>query len=149
MMRPGRAALVAAAGLFLAATAHADTVSVTVVDRLSEGQQEETIAVYFSGRLAGTVHIDADHPDDSFTATIERAPHTPYTLCGRLLRREANGAVSVHPIDNSGVLGDVAGQTLYANTLGDVLFSLQTAEGGTAPGDVRPGPACDAIIASR
>jgi hypothetical protein len=149
MTRPGRAALVAAAGLFLAATAHADTVSVTVVDRLSAGQQEETIAVYFSGHFAGTVHIDPDHPDDSFTATIERAPETPYTLCGRLLRREADGRISVHPIDNTGVLRDVAGQTLYANTLGDVLFSLQTAEGGTAPSDVRPGPACDAIIASR
>ena len=150
MTRSGRAALVAAAG-FLLAAAPADTVSVTVVDRLSTGQQEETITVYFAGRLAGTVHIDANHPEDSFTATLPRAPHTSYTLCGRLLRREADGAISTHPIDNSGVLGDVAGQTLYANTLGDVLFALQPGEGGAAPapGDIHPGPACDAVVAAR
>ena len=124
MMRSGRVALVAAVGL-LAARASAETASVTVVDRLSVGQQEETIAVYFAGHLAGTVHIDTAHPEDEFTATIERAPNTTYALCGRLLRREADGSISTHRIDNGGVLGDVAGRTLFANILNDKLFSLE------------------------
>ena len=141
----GRAALLGVGWLW-AGAARAEPVSVTVVDRLSAGQQEETIAVYFTGKLAGTVHIDAGHPEDQFTATIERAEHTPYTLCGRLVRLEADGRTTVHPIDNGGLLGDVAGQTLYANTLGDVLFAL---EDGDGPGDVRPGPACDAVVAAR
>jgi hypothetical protein len=145
MMRPGRAALVAAAGFFLAAAipVHAETVSVTVVDRLSAGQQEETIAVFFAGRLAGTLHIDAAHPEDRFTASIEHAAHMPYTLCGRLLRQEADGSVSIHPIDNGGLLGDIAGRTLFANTLGDKLFSLEGSE-GAATGEVQAGPACAA-----
>ena len=146
MTRPGRAALVAAAGLFLAVAARAGTV--TVIDRLSAGQMEETIAVYLAGRLAGTVHIDAGHPEDRFTANVPSQPQTPYTLCGRLLRREADGSVSTHSIDNGGLLGDVAGRTLFANTLGDVLFALEPAEGGV-PGDVRPGPACDAVVSWR
>ena len=149
MRRSGRAALVAAAGVLLAATlpAGAETTSVTVVDRLSEGQKEETITVYFAGRMAGTVHIDSAHPEDQFTATIERMDHTPYTLCGKLVRQEADGSETVHPIDNSGLLGDVAGRTLFANTIGNVLFSLQGTEGG-ASGEVRPGPACAAAVAA-
>jgi hypothetical protein len=143
MKRPGRAALVAAAGFLLASAGpiKAETASVTVVDQLSAGQQEETIAVYFAGRLAGTVHIDAAHPVDQFTATVEQMPHMPYTLCGRLLKREADGSVSTHPIDNGGVLGDIAGRTLFANTLGDKLFSLEGSE-GAATGEVQSGPAC-------
>ena len=150
MMRPGRAALVAAAGFLLAVSprANAEMVSVTVVDHLSVGQQEETIAVYFAGHLAGTVHIDTEHPDDQFTASIQRMARTPYTLCGKLLKREADGTLSTHPIDNGGILGDIAGRTLFANTLGDVLFSLEGTE-GSATGEVRPGPACDAVISSR
>jgi len=145
MKRPGRAALVAAAGLFLAmaAPAKAEMVSVTVIDRLSAGQQEETIAVFFAGRLAGTLHIDTGHPEDQFTASIEHTAHTPYTLCGRLLRQELDGSISVHPIDNGGMLGDIAGRTLFANTLGDKLFSLEGTE-GAATGQVLPGPACTA-----
>jgi hypothetical protein len=141
--RPGRAALVAAAGFLLVAAnpVRAETASVTVVDHLSEGQQEETIAVYFAGVLAGTLHIDAGHPDDQFTATIPRVPNLTYTLCGRLLRREMDGSVSTHPIDNGGVLGDVAGRTLFANTIGDKLFSLEGSE-GAATGQVQAGPAC-------
>jgi len=145
MRRPGRAALVAAAGLFLATAipVHAETVSVTVIDTLSAGQVEETIAVFFAGHLAGTLHIDTTHPEDRFTASIERAPHTQYTLCGRLLRQEADGSISTHPIDNGGLLGDIAGRTLFANTLGDKLFSLAGSE-GAATGQVLPGPACAA-----
>jgi hypothetical protein len=145
MMRPGRAALVAAAGFFLAAAVpvHAETVSVTVVDNLSAGQQEETIAVFFAGHLAGSLHIDAAHPEDQFTATVEHAAHMPYTLCGQLLRQEPDGSISTHPIDNGGILGDIAGRTLFANTLGDKLFSLQGSE-GAATGEVLPGPACAA-----
>ena len=145
MKRPGRAALVAAAGLFLATVTptEAEMVSVTVIDRLSAGQQEETIAVFFSGRFAGTLHIDTGHPEDQFTTAIEHTAHTPYTLCGRLLRREIDGSISVHPIDNGGMLGDIAGRTLFANTLGDKLFSLQGTE-GAATGEVQAGPACAA-----
>ena len=148
MRRSGRVALVAAAGFLLAAlaSASAETTSVTVIDRLSDGQLEETIAVYFAGRLAGTVHIDKTHPEDQFTATIERMAHTPYTLCGKLVRQEADGSQTVHPIDNSGLLGDVSGRTLFANTIGNVLFSLEGTEGG-ATGEIRPGPACSAAVA--
>ncbi|MEJ1976566.1 MAG: hypothetical protein WDN49_11140 [Acetobacteraceae bacterium] len=62
------------------------TTTVTVTDMLSPGQQEETIGVYFAGRLAGTLHIDTAHPSDSFTTSIEPAARTDYALCGRLLR---------------------------------------------------------------
>lgn len=143
MKRPGRAALVAAAGFLLASATPtwAELVSVTVVDRLSEGQQEETIAVYFAGHLAGTVHVDPDHPDDEFTAHIERDSQTSYTLCGRLLKREPDGRIAIYPIDNGGMLGDIAGRTLFANTKGDVIFSLEGSE-GAATGQVLPGPAC-------
>ena len=141
----GRAAL-AVSGLLWTVSARAEPVSVTVVDRLSQGQQEETIAVYFTGKLAGTVHIDAGHPEDQFTATIERSAHVPYTLCGRLVSLEADGRTTIHPIDNGGLLGDVAGRTLYANTLGNVLFSLQDSD---SVGQVSPGPACDAVVAAR
>jgi hypothetical protein len=144
MRRPGRAALVAAAGCFLASAAlKAETVSVTVIDKLSEGQVEETIAVFFAGHLAGTLHIDTNHPEDQFTASIERAPHTQYTLCGRLLRQEPDGSISTHPIDNGGLLGDIAGRTLFANTHADKLFSLEGSE-GAATGEVQAGPACAA-----
>ena len=61
---------------------------------------------------------------------------------------EADGHTTIHPIDNSGLLGDVAGRTLYANTLGNVLFSLQDSA-GTEPSEVRPGPACDSVVAAR
>ena len=145
MKRPGRAALVAAAGVFLATTvpSRAETTTVTIVDQLSQDQQEETIAVYLAGRLSGTLHIDAAHPVDQFTATIEQAPHISYTLCGQLLKREADGSISTHPIDNGGRLGDIAGRTLFANTLGDKLFSLEGSE-GAATGEVLAGPACAA-----
>jgi hypothetical protein len=148
MGRAGRVALVAAAGVVLAVAAQAEQESVTVVDKLSQGQKEETIAVYFAGRLAGTVHIDTAHPVDQFTATIPRLDRTPYTLCGKLIKQEPDGTESVHPIDNGGVLGDVAGRTLYANTINDVLFSLEGSEGPRS-GEVRPGPACSAAISMR
>ena len=73
-------------------------------------------------------------------------PHTPYTLCGKLVRQEADGSETVHTIDNSGMLGDVSGRTLFANTIGNVLFSLEGSEGATT-GEVRPGPACSAAVA--
>ena len=153
MRRTGRAALVAAAGLFLAATAHAqDTsgptlrrTSVTVLDHLSQGQQEETIAVYFAGVLAGTVHIDATHPDDSFVATVPAQAKLGFTLCGRLIRREADGSLSTHLIDNGGTLEGYEGAKLAALTLGDVVFTLQD-EAQQAEVTARAGPACTAAV---
>jgi hypothetical protein len=146
MMRTGRAALVAAAGWLLPfAAAHAEPVTVTVLDELSTGQQEETIGVYFAGRLAGTLHISAAHPLDSFTTTIDHTQHLDYTLCGTLLRLGPGGEVVTHRIDNSGTLGDVAGRTLAAITLNNVLFALEDTK--SAPvGQVHPGPACAAAV---
>ena len=66
-------------------------VVLTVADHLSAGQQEETITVYFAGVPAGTLHVDASHPDDSFIATVPAFDVLPFTLCGKLLRREAAG----------------------------------------------------------
>ena len=153
MRRSGRAALVAAAGVFLAWPAAAQTppgpnlrkTTVTVIDHLGAAQQEETIAVYFAGVLAGTLHVDAAHPDDSFVATVPAQDHLGFTLCGKLLKREAGGAFSTHPIDNGGTLEGYDGATLAALTLGDVLFTLQDeAEHGTS--QVHQGPACTAAI---
>ena len=119
--------------------------TVTVSDHLSVGQQEETIAVYFAGVLAGTLHVAPGKPDDSFTATVPDRDHLGYTLCGKLLRRDADGALTPHPIDNGGVLRGYAGQTLMAITLGDVLFSLQS-EDADVSSTVQPGPACTAAV---
>ena len=119
--------------------------TVTVSDHLSEGQQEETIAVYFAGVLAGTLHVAPGKPDDSFTATVPDQDHLGYTLCGKLLRRDEDGALTPHPIDNGGVLVGYAGKTLMAITLGDVLFSLQS-EAADVTSTVQPGPACTAAV---
>ncbi len=150
MRRTGRAAFVAAAGWLLSATAQpiiaqAAPATVTVVDRLSSGQQEETIGVYFEGHLAGTLHVTADHPSDSFTAQLDSVQHLNYALCGTLLRQGPGGEIVTHRIDNSGTLGDVAGRTLAAFTFDDVLFSLEDTQGGD-PGQVHPGPACAAAV---
>ncbi len=117
--------------------------TVTVSDHLSEGQQEETIAVYFAGVLAGSLHVAPGKPDDSFTASIPARDHLSYTLCGKLERREADGSTSSHPIDNGGVLAGYAGQSLMAITHGDVLFSLESDDAAVVS-SVQPGPACTA-----
>ncbi len=135
--------LAAASTPTLAQDLHRTTV--TVSDHLSEGQQEETIAVYFAGVLAGTLHVTPSKPDDSFTATIPDRDHLSYTMCGKLMRRETDGALSSHPIDNGGVLKGYASQTLMATTLGDVLFSLQSADPAVIS-TVQPGPACTAAV---
>jgi hypothetical protein len=153
MGRTGRAALVAAAGLFLAGGLHAQSApgtnlrrtTVTVIDRLGLGQQEETIAVYFAGVLAGTLHVDAAHPDDSFIATIPLQDKLGFTLCGKLMRREADGSLTPHPIDNGGTLAGYEGARLAALTMGDVLFSLED-EAGQAESTVQQGPACTAAV---
>ena len=151
MRRAGRAALVAAAGLSLAGPAAAQNgptlrrTTVTVIDHLGSAQQEETIAVYFAGVLSGTLHVDANHPDDSFTVTVPSQPQLGFTLCGKLLKREPNGGLSTHPIDNGGVLEGYEGATLAALTLGDVLFTLED-EAGQGTGTVQQGPACTAAI---
>ena len=153
MGRAGRAALVAAAGLFCARAVAAQAsdgiplrrTTVTVIDHLGSSQQEETIAVYFAGVLTGTLHVDAGHPDDSFTATVPLQPHLGFTLCGKLLKREPTGALSTHPIDNGGVLEGYGGATLAALTLGDVLFTLED-EAGQGLATVQQGPACTAAI---
>lgn len=133
-----------AAGLLLSMpVAHSQ--SVTVQDRLSIGQQEETIAVFFAGRLVGTLHVGPDHATDSFTAPLNAFGIVDYTLCGRLLRRDQDGSISVHPIDNSGRLRTAAGHSLSAFTQGDVLFRLQDDDTGDQ-GTVTPGPACSAAV---
>ena len=119
--------------------------TVTVSDHLGLGQQEETIAVYFAGVLGGTVHVDAAHPDDSFTATVQDQGTLGFTMCGKLLKREPDGSLSTHPIDNGGTLSGYAGATLDAITLGDVLFTLQDTAGG-AQTTVQRGPACTAAV---
>ena len=115
------------------------------MDHLSPGQQEEVIAVYFAGVLAGTLHVSSGKPDDSFTATVPDRDHLGYTLCGKLMRREADGSLSSHPIDNGGVLRAYRGQTLAATTLGDVLFSLES-QAPEVVSTVQQGPACTAAV---
>ncbi len=142
----GRAALVAAVGL--AFTASAQTLrrtTLTLSDHLGPGQQEETITIYLAGVLAGTLHVDPDHPDTSFTATVPDTEKLSFTLCGKLLRREPDGSLSTHPIDNGGTLTGYTGASLAAVTLGDVLFTLQD-EAGQADTDVLRGPACTAAV---
>ncbi len=144
----GRAALVAAAGFLLAGSAHAQPApkaTLTVVDHLSEGQQEETIAVYLAGFLAGTLHVDSAHPDDSFQIQVPSMPKLPFALCGKLLRRESDGSVSSHPIDNGGSLVNYAGGTWAATTIGDVVFTLQE-NSGQGDATVSAAPACSAAV---
>ncbi len=153
MRRAGRVALGAAAGLLLAGPLAAQGLdapnlrrtTVTVVDHLGLAQQDETIAVYFAGVLAGTLHVDQNHPNDSFVATVPLQPRLGFTLCGKLVKREPDGALSTHPIDNGGVLEGYEGATLAALTLGDVLFTLED-EAGQASHTVQQGPACTAAI---
>ena len=148
MTRASRVALVAAAGLLLADGAGAQQqhrAMLTVADHLSAGQQEETIAVYLAGVLAGTLHVDASHMDDSFTATVPAMDKLPFTLCGKLLRRERDGSISNHPIDNGGTLTRYEGGTWAAITLGDVAFTLQD-DSGHGDSTFSPAPACSAAV---
>ncbi len=119
--------------------------TVTVSDHLSDGQEEETIAVYFAGVLTGTLHVTTSKPEDSFTAAIPDRDHLGFTLCGKLMKRGPDGALASHPIDNGGVLKGYASQTLMATTLGDVLFSLQSGDPAVTT-TVQPGPACSAAV---
>ena len=144
----GRAALVAAAGCFLAGVASAQSgrrLVLTVADHLSVGQQEETITVYFAGVASGTLHVDASHPDDSFIATVPALDRLPFTLCGKLVRRDAAGQVTTHPIDNGGTLTGYESGTWDAVTIGDVLFTLHD-EGGQGEDTYTAGPACTAAV---
>ena len=127
-------------------SAHAQTSAVTVIDHLSAGQQEETIAVFFAGHLAGTLHIDQAHPDDTFTAALDGAGRIHYTLCGLLRRREPDGTVSEHRIDNGGELDAVSGGSYAALTLDDKLFALVDAVTGMGAQSLTPGPACAAAV---
>ncbi len=148
MTRAGRVALVAAAGFLLAGVAsaqQADRASLILVDHLSVGQQEETIAVYLAGVLVGTLHVDAEHPDDSFAATVPAMSKLPFALCGKLLRHEQGGSVSTHSIDNGGVITGYQDGTWAAITLGDVLFTLQE-ESGRGDSTVNNAPACNAAV---
>ena len=153
MTSAGRAAFAAAAGLLLAGMAHAQTVSeptlrrttVKVVDHLGNDQQEESIAVYFAGALAGTLHVSPDHPDDSFSASVPVLAELNFALCGKLLKRRPDGGISTHLIDNGGRVESYNDSQLYALTLGDILFTLQD-ETGRAISTVRQGPACSAAV---
>ena len=132
--------------LLYSAAIHAQTAAVTVVDHLSAGQQEETIAVFFAGHLAGTLHIDQSHPEDSFTASLDGAGHIHYTLCGLLRRAAPDGVISEHRIDNGGELDATSGGHYAALTLDDRLFALVDADTGDGALNLTPGPACAAAI---
>lgn len=143
MARPGRAALVAAAGwLLLCAPARGEDGPVTFSDELGDGQADEVIAVWSDGHLLGTLHVNPDHQTDSFTATLPSGPLT-YALCGMLRRRGPDGAITNHPVDNAGRVPVAPGLTLRAMTLGDVLFALEADGVKTEVGNT---PACDAAI---
>ncbi len=148
MIQAGRVALVAAAGLILAWSAQADSLrraSLTIFDHLSAGQQEETIAVYLGGVLVGTLHVDPAHLDDRIEASVPEVVTLHFALCGRLLRREADGHISAHPIDNGGTLTGYAGGTWAAITLSDVVFTLKE-ESGRGDSVVTVAPACSAAV---
>ena len=148
MLTAGRVALVAAAGLLLAGPIGAQTVrraTITVADHLSAGQQEETIAVYLAGVLAGTLHVDASHMDDSFTATAPAMDNLPFALCGKLLRHQPDGSVSTHSIDNGGTLTGWQNGTWAAVTLGDVAFTLED-DSGKGDSTYSAAPACSAAV---
>lgn len=148
MARSGRVALVAAAGCLVSCLASAQTgqrAVLTVADHLGADQQEETIAVYFAGVLAGTLHVDPSHPDDRFMATVPAMDRLPFTLCGKLVRREADGTTTTHPIDNGGTLAGYEGGVWDATTIGDVLFSLHD-ETGLGEDTHSAGPACSAAV---
>ncbi len=140
-------ALLFATGLLSAVPASAQGIrraTVTVSDHLGLEQQEETISVYLGGVLAGMLHVDTAHPDDSFTTTVPVADRLPFTLCGKLLTREAGG-VATHDIDNGGTLANYADSRLDALTLGNVLFTF-TDSTGRADVTVERGPACTAAV---
>ena len=148
MTRAGRVALVAAAGLLVASSAFAQAQrrsTITVADHLSAGQHEETITVYLGGVAAGTLHVDQTHPDDSFTTTVPAMDRLPFALCGKLLRRAADGNLSTHEIDNGGTLVDYEDGTWAAITLGDVAFTLED-ESGRGESTYSAAPACSAAI---
>ena len=85
------------------------------------------------------------HPNDSFVATVPLAERLPFTLCGKLLRQEADGSVSTHPIDNGGMLTNYADARLDALTIRDVIFSFAD-PAGQAEIAPAPGPACSAAV---
>ncbi len=148
-MRTGLATLVVGAGFVFSgrvAPAQAKTATVTIMDHLSAGQQEETIAVFLNGSLAGTLRIDRAHPDDSFTAALDGAVHIHYTLCGLLRRESPDGGVTDHRIDNGGDLDAVSGGSYAALTLDDRLFALVDAQTGGGARALTPGPACAAAV---
>ena len=142
MRAAGRAACVAAAGWLLCVPARAEDATVTITDELGAQQEEEAISVFAGGRLLGMLHVDPGHRVDSFEASLP-VGMLEYTLCGRLQRREPDGRLTTHPIDNTGRVPISPGGTLRAYTLFDILFALELP--GT-PVDVTHGPACDAII---
>ena len=142
MRAVGRAAVAAAAGWLLCTPARAEDTTVTIVDELGAQQEEEVIAVFSGGRLLGTLHVESSHRSDSFAASLP-VGILEYTLCGRLERREADGRLTTHRIDNTGRVQIRPGVTLRAYTLFDTLFGLQ------APGisaDLTRGPACDPTV---
>ncbi len=147
-MKCGRAAFVAAAAL-LSWPAAAEPIQFTVIDELSSGQAQEDIALFLGGRLAGTLHIDQNHPHDEISLTVERADHYDFALCGRLVRD--GEAAPEHRIDDAGTLTDVAGRSFAAVTIGDELFTLRDVTAGRSPASIaiRPGPACAPTVASR
>ena len=130
------------AELAFAVGANAQPAQITITDHLSAGQVEETLAVFLAGQLAGTLNVDASHPDDAFTAGVS-GERVGYALCGLLRRQQAGGTVTNHRIDNGGTLLVRPGGYYAALTLNDVTFGLTDEDGGR---DIIPGPACTAVV---
>jgi hypothetical protein len=138
-----------AAAFLLSRPACAEPVQFTVSDSLSAGQVQEDISVFLGGRLAGSLHIDLDHPHDEVSVSALNAEHYDFALCGRLVRD--SGDPPEHRIDDAGTLADVAGRTFAAITVKDTLFTLQdvTEDRPHVAVLARPGPACAPAVASR
>ena len=148
MTASGHVALLATAGFLLATTTFAQPMrraTITIADHLSAGQQDETITVYLGGVLAGTLHVDAAHMDDNFTATVPAMDKLPFALCGKLLRQDGSGNVATYPIDNGGTLTGYEDGTWAAVTLGDLAFTLDD-ETGKGESSYSATPACSAAV---
>lgn len=91
------------------------------------------------------MHVDAGHADDTFVTTVPMMPKLPFALCGKLLRREADGSLSTHAIDNGGTLAGYEDGTWAAITLGDVAFTLED-ESGQGESTYSSAPACSAAV---
>jgi hypothetical protein len=108
-----------------ASAADKSTVSFQIVDELSDGQIDETIAVCINGLPTGQLHIDSSKPRDVLSVTDAAAASYRYTLCGQLLEQDADGKPQPHRIDHGGVLtGNIDVSELVALKSDNDVFYL-------------------------